>query len=71
MATSWSALKAEILADLTAGRVLRQSYSINGETTQFRSLYEVTKFIEFCDKMAAVETGVERRSMVVRFREAT
>ena len=71
MATSYSALKAEILAAISGERVLTQSYSINGETRQFRNMYEVMKFLEFCDRMIATESSTDRRSGVVRFREAT
>lgn len=59
--TTWAALKQSILDDITAGAVLTQSYSVDGQSRTFRSMGEVTDFLKFCDYMTAQESGSDIR----------
>jgi hypothetical protein len=58
--STWSALKTSILNDIADGSILTQSYNIaNGRSRNFRSLREVTDFLQFCDMQIAAEGGAQ------------
>lgn len=55
--TSWSALKTQILDAIADGDILTSEYSIGGRTQRFRSMDEVEKILNLCDRMLGSENG--------------
>ena len=68
MATDWTSLKSELISGLSSGKILKKSYTIEGQSVTFNGPDEVRKWIRLCDDMVAAESaGSVAMSGVVRF----
>ena len=64
MATSWTQLKADILAEITGPMILRKEFMVDGQSTTFRDIAEVHRALELCDLMILQEGSATGRQRV-------
>lgn len=65
MATPWTDLRDQVLADLAAGDVLKKSYTYStgstSRTISFHDLDKVTDFLKFLNPLADAESSTTGR----------